>query len=227
MTFLGIETATYAGSVALVDEEHQFALYELDIRRTHSERLLIAIRRVLEDADLTLKDIQGIAVSVGPGSFTGIRIGLSTAKGLCFANDLPLAAVCTLYAMAARFPFSRLQVCTMLDARKKEVYAALYRVETEQPVRVTEPRAVGPAEFLEDLSEPTLFLGSGATLYRQHITEKLGERALFAPADLGRPSSAAVARLGLRMLQEGKHADLYAVEPTYLRMSEAELARRG
>ena len=227
MIVLGIETATYTGSVALVDERHQFALYELGIRRTHSERLLKAIQCILEDTAFTLRDIQGIAVSIGPGSFTGIRIGLSTAKGLCFANNLPLAAVCTLDAMASRFPFSRVPVCPMLDARKKEVYTALYDMKTEQPVPVLNPRVIGPDEFLEDISEPTLFLGNGALLYQERIVRKLGDGALFPPVHLSQPSSAAVARLGLGMLQKGEQANLYEIEPIYLRMSEAQLARRG
>ena len=227
MIILGIETATHAGSVSLVDEERQIALYELDSRRSHSGRLLGAIKRILQDAALTLRDIHGIAVSIGPGSFTGLRIGLSTAKGLCLANEFPLAVVCTLDAMASRFPFSRVPVCPMLDARKKEVYAALYNVEDEEPTRLIEPRAIAPDEFLEGISESAVFLGTGAQLYRQRILEKLRDRALFAPVDLSRPSGAAVARLGLKLLRDGECADLDTIEPTYLRASEAQLARRG
>lgn len=227
MIVLGIETATHAGSVALVDETHQLALRELGILRTHSEWLLGAIRDVLGDAGCTIKEVHGIAVSLGPGSFTGLRIGLSTAKGLCYANDLPLAGVSTLDAMASRFPFCRVPVCPMLDARKREVYAALYDMEAEQPVRLIEPEAAHPVRFLESVGGTTLFLGSGAALYRQHILDRLGDGALFAPAELFHPSAAAVARLGLGMLKQGQRVDVNAIEPTYLRVSEAQLARRG
>ncbi|HSR10897.1 MAG TPA: tRNA (adenosine(37)-N6)-threonylcarbamoyltransferase complex dimerization subunit type 1 TsaB, partial [Thermodesulfobacteriota bacterium] len=133
MIVLALETATLAGSVALVDagdgETGRRIIGEntLSNPETHSARLMPGIDRLLKEASLTIRDIGGIAVSIGPGSFTGLRIGVATAKGLAYALGIPVAGVPTLDALAATRPFSPDPVCPVLDARKKEVYAALFR----------------------------------------------------------------------------------------------------
>ncbi|OLC39098.1 MAG: tRNA (adenosine(37)-N6)-threonylcarbamoyltransferase complex dimerization subunit type 1 TsaB, partial [Candidatus Rokubacteria bacterium 13_1_40CM_4_69_5] len=125
MRVLAVETSTLAGGVALLDGERIRGEYSLDVSATHSERLMPAIDRVLTDAGWTPADLQGLAAAVGPGSFTGLRIGLSAVKGLALALGIPIAAVPTLDAMAASLPFASLPVCPVLDARKGEVYCAL------------------------------------------------------------------------------------------------------
>ncbi|MFH1008077.1 MAG: tRNA (adenosine(37)-N6)-threonylcarbamoyltransferase complex dimerization subunit type 1 TsaB [Candidatus Latescibacterota bacterium] len=222
MLVLGIETATWLGSVALVTESVVIAEYSLNIRRTHSERLMGMIARLLSDADVALEDLDGIAVSIGPGSFTGLRIGLSTAKGLCFANDLPLLAVPTLEAMASRLCFARLEVCPLLDARGQEVYTARYDVSDGGMCATLAPCAIPIDNLLEHISRPTIFSGDGTTIFRAYILDKLGDRAFFAPSDMAHPNAAAVARLGLSSIGQGGCAPIVELEPIYLRRSEAE-----
>src|SRR5262245_21667617 len=127
MRVLAIETSTLAGGVALVDDGRVVAEYALDIAVTHSERVMAAADAIVREARWQPHDVEGLAVSVGPGSFTGLRIGLGTAKGLALSLDVPIAAVPTLDAMAAMLPFAAWPVCPVIAARRDEVYASLYR----------------------------------------------------------------------------------------------------
>lgn len=223
MTILGIETATLVEGLALLDESGVVASSVRRVKKGHAEHLLPTLERMLSDVHLSTGHLDAIAVSIGPGSFTGLRIGLSTAKGLCFAEGIPLIAVPTLEALASRAPFCHLPVCPMLDARKKEVYTALYDTSRGDVQVRMDPRAISPKAFLNALSGPVLFLGEGATVYRDLILEILGERAYFVPPELFQPWAPAVARLGLARLRRGEIADLRETEPLYLRKSEAEL----
>jgi tRNA threonylcarbamoyladenosine biosynthesis protein TsaB len=136
-------------------------------------------------------------------------------------------AVPTLEAMAAQFPHAAHPICPALDARKGEVYAALYDTSTGLPRPLIAPAAVPPAPFLASLSGPVLFAGDGARLYRGEVVAALGEEARFAPSHLDRPSAAAVAVLGLFRLERGETEDLVNAEPIYLRKSEAEIQHEG
>ncbi|HID95818.1 MAG TPA: tRNA (adenosine(37)-N6)-threonylcarbamoyltransferase complex dimerization subunit type 1 TsaB [Candidatus Latescibacteria bacterium] len=217
MRVLGIETTTMTGSVAVVTDSVVAASYLWNVRSVHSERLMVAIERVLSDASIELGGLDGVAVSIGPGSFTGLRIGLSTAKGLCLAAELSLVPVPTLDALASRLLFCTHQVCPMLDARKKQVYACLYDVQNGETRRLSEPVAISPVALLKGISRTTVFLGNGASLYREQIVKALGERASFAPAELNHPDAATVARLGISRLQRGEKVDPESLEPMYLR----------
>lgn len=224
MILLAVETATLFGGVALISDQGVIAEHSLNVRATHSERLMSAVGSLLSEAGVSLKTLDGIAVSIGPGSFTGLRIGLSTAKGLCFANELPLVSVPTLEAMAARIPYARFPVCPVLDARKREVYAALYDLSEGTVRPMWSPRVTPLDRVLAELQGPTLFTGDGVRIFRERISEALGEQARFASSDVAHPSAAAVGGLGLSLLAKGSVADVFSVEPLYLRRSEAELA---
>jgi tRNA threonylcarbamoyladenosine biosynthesis protein TsaB len=205
--------------VALLDDERLVAEYLLDVSVTHSERLLAAVDRVLADARWPPRALGGLAVAVGPGSFTGLRIAVSTVKGLAVALGLPIAAVPTLDAMAAALPWASLPVCPVLDARKGEVYASLYRWDDGAMRREWEYLALPPAALAERLREPTLVVGDGApSIDSPHA------RALPSPRRL--PSPACVGALGLARLRRGETVAAAALTPLYLRPSEAELKRR-
>jgi tRNA threonylcarbamoyladenosine biosynthesis protein TsaB len=167
MRLLAVETSTLAGGVALLDGERLVAEYLLDVGIAHSERLMAAVDRVLSDARWTMRDLAGLAVAVGPGSFTGLRIAVSTVKGLALALGLPIAAVPTLDAMAAAVPWASLPVVAVLDARKGEVYAARYHWEDGAMRRDWEYAALAPEALALRLSEPTLLIGDGAAVVDQ------------------------------------------------------------
>jgi tRNA threonylcarbamoyladenosine biosynthesis protein TsaB len=220
MHVLAVETSSLAGGVALLDDERLVAEYVLDVSVTHSERLLAAVDRVLIDARWTARDLDGVAVAVGPGSFTGLRIAVSTVKGLAVALGVPIAAVPTLDAMAAALPWAALPVCPVLDARKGEVYASRYRWNGVTMRREWEYLALAPEALASRLDEPTLVVGDGAAAVRSAHA-----RAVPAPRRL--PSPACVGVLGLERLRRGETVPAATLAPLYLRPSEAELKRRG
>jgi tRNA threonylcarbamoyladenosine biosynthesis protein TsaB len=219
MRVLAVETSTLAGGAALLDGGLVVGEYTLDVSLTHSERLMGAVDRLLSDAGWTVRDLEGLAVSVGPGSFTGLRIGLSTVKGLALALAIPVAAVPTLDALAALLPFAALPVCPVLDARKREVYASLYRWDGAGMRREWDYLALAPADLARRLDEPVIVLGDAADQVDSPHARRI------RPPRRG-PSPAAVGFLGHQRLAMGDTVAPADLVPIYLRPSEAELKRR-
>jgi tRNA threonylcarbamoyladenosine biosynthesis protein TsaB len=228
---LAVETATQTGSVAIVSGEKLVVEVTLAVGLTHGERLLGAIDRALVDAGVRVTDLGGLSVSSGPGSFTGLRIGLATVKGIAQAHPLPLAAVPTLEALAWNLAAAARPVAAILDAKKGELYGALFAWDEEQLGwrRLIEEGAFAPEDFAERLaaaeSGPVLLLGEGALAYRDVLEARLGKRAQPAPGPAGQPRAAWVGWLGARRIARGEVEDPVTLVPRYLRPSEAELAR--
>ena len=220
-----METATLTGGAALLDGDRVVGEATLSVALQHSERLLATVDRLLADCGWTLGTLDGLAVSVGPGSFTGLRVGLATAKGLAVATGLPVAAVPTLDALAAGLPFADAPVCPLLDARKGEVYVSLYRWEAGRMRRLWEYLALAPAEVARRLRPPVIVLGDGVAPCRPHLAE-LGSGVVEAPPARRLPSAALVAQLGHVRLVDGDVVAADALAPLYLRPSEAELKAR-
>ena len=227
MKLLAVESATLSGGVALLDGDRLLGEITLNIAITHSERLMSAVDRLLADCGLAPADLGGLAVSVGPGSFTGLRVGLATVKALAMALDLPVAPVPTLDALASRLPFADAPVCPILDARKGEVYLSLYRWRGDSMAREWDYLALAPEAAAARLEPPVILLGDGVEACRPWL-DRLGAGARVAPAAQRLPSAAAVAGLGLAVLAGGGGVSAEALAPLYLRPSEAELkSRRG
>ncbi len=224
MYILGIETSTKTGSVAVASRDGIIVHYSLNIEVTHSERLMATVDRVLADSGLTITDMGGFAVAIGPGSFTGLRIGLAAVKGLALVTGRPVAAVPTLKALAWSLPYAAYLICPMLDARKKEVYAATYRFEGADLVQVMAEAVIPLASLADRISETTIFTGEASQLFRAEIMDRLGDRALFAPLSAILPSAAVVAKIGREMINRGMQADPDSLTPMYIRRPEAEVA---
>ncbi|HNU71732.1 MAG TPA: tRNA (adenosine(37)-N6)-threonylcarbamoyltransferase complex dimerization subunit type 1 TsaB [Thermodesulfobacteriota bacterium] len=229
MNVLGIETATQTGGIAIANEKGLLSEYSLCVGATHSGRLLPALDYVLKNSGLSLHEIDVLAVSLGPGSFTGLRIGICTAKGLALAAGKPITGIYTLDALVDVYRGTDAIVCPMLDARKKEVYTAAYRTSRIGELQVLQPpRAVAPERFLKSLHEDSvLFLGEGSVLYRALIEQALGSRAVFAPAHLNQPRAAAIALLGLSQAKKGNFLSASSLTPLYVRPSDAEMTREN
>jgi tRNA threonylcarbamoyladenosine biosynthesis protein TsaB len=224
MKILAIETSTMLGGVAVADEKTGLiSETKLNVKTTHSERLMTVIDFTLKESMLSLEDMDAFAVSIGPGSFTGLRIGLSTAKGLSYASGKPLITVPTLEAFAWNFPFSGNPVCLMLDARRKEVYTAVYSWKGNGFDKIVEELSVKPEEILKNLQGTVIFAGEGVLLYKELIKEIMKERALFAPADKMVPSPSNVAMLGISKALNREYTDPAEAVPFYIRRSEAEV----
>jgi tRNA threonylcarbamoyladenosine biosynthesis protein TsaB len=219
---LAIDTATPVGSVALEGEGRIVALRTFDAPREQSKRLFGQIDGVLADAGAGRGDLEAIAVTVGPGSFTGLRIGLSAAKGLCFGLELPLIPLSTLDVLAARLMWCVRPVGVWLDARRGEVYGAAYDTSQGRVHRVTEPTAAPPEALLAQWGlTDVLFTGDGAERWAELIDAQPG--ALLAPAPARRPCADVAAWLAR---SAGEPVDAALVEPDYLRTPHFEPATR-
>ena len=220
MRVLAVDTSTMAGGVALLEGERVIGESLLDVRTTHSERLMMAVDRSLADAGWGPSSLDGLAVAIGPGSFTGLRIGVAAVKGLALALDRPIAGVPTLDAMAAGLPWASQPVCAILDARRDEVYAALYRWDGVSMRREWDYVALSPAALAARLSEPVIGVGDGAARVSSPWL------SLARPIRRG-PAAAQVGWLASERLRRGDVVGAAEIVPLYLRPSEAELKRRA
>lgn len=215
------------GGIALMDSEAGLlAETRLNVKSTHSERLMISIDHTLGQAGLATGDLGALVAATGPGSFTGLRIALSTVKGLSFATGVPVIGVPTLEAYAWSLPHCRWPVCPMLDARKKEVYAGVFNLTDDSTMERLLPEApVRPKRLAEQLRnyERIMLMGQGADLYRSEFAKALGKSAMFAPPHLMVPSPSALAYAGLQKALKGEFEDPATLAPLYIRKSEAEL----
>jgi tRNA threonylcarbamoyladenosine biosynthesis protein TsaB len=227
MRVLALETATLAGSAALLEGGQVVGQLALNIALTHSERLMAMVDQLLQDCRWETGDLEGLAVSVGPGSFTGLRVGVATAKGLALGLGLPVAAVPTLDALAGNLPFADAPVCPVLDARKGEVYLCLYRWVGDGFERQWEYLALAPRRAAERLAAagPAILLGDGVATCLPFLSE-LGAELRLAPPSHSMPSAALVGQLGHAMIKAGLAVGADALTPLYLRPSEAELKAR-
>jgi len=228
MKILGIETSTLMVGVAILDKGGLVAEYRFEVTRSRSERLMPMIDRLLTDAQMTPQDLEGLAISMGPGSFTGLRVGLSTAKGLAFALGLPVVGVPTLEVLAAPLAAGRCTypICPMLDAKRQEVYAALFSADSEGGLKkMMENEAISPMKLSDQLAErcePILFLGTGALLYEDEIKKRLGDFAIFVSRLDPYPSPSMVATLGMKRLVSGRGDDRLSLKPLYLSRFQAK-----
>jgi tRNA threonylcarbamoyladenosine biosynthesis protein TsaB len=227
MKVLGVDTATAGGGVGIIDDERVLAEYTFEAGDTPSAGLIPAIQAVLDQAGIDLAAIDAIAVSLGPGSFTGVRVGLSAVKGLSLAGGMPVLGVPTLDALASQLSRTSHLICPLIDARKGEVYAALYKQgEGGGLERLTPYQVLSPHALLAQISlQETIFLGDGVEVYQELIKGQLGERSFFAPAELSFLKGQTVAALGLERIKGGERDDVASLVPLYVRPSEAELKR--
>ncbi|MFQ5789381.1 MAG: tRNA (adenosine(37)-N6)-threonylcarbamoyltransferase complex dimerization subunit type 1 TsaB [Acidobacteriota bacterium] len=225
MQILAIDTTSRAGSIALLQGEELRGLIGFARALGHAETLLPTVKHLLNELDLRISDLDAFSVSVGPGSFTGLRVGIATAEGLAFATGRRAVGVSALEATAYRYRFCSGLVASFLDAGRGEVFGALYGSDGQRLEAVSEPVCEDPRIFLDCLpQEPILLAGSGTVTF-QKLLHAVPGRRLSVP----QPSpflAEDVARIGLRLHEEGKAASLGGLEAIYLRASDAERARQ-
>ena len=226
MFVLGIEAATPVASVAVATDGKILAERMVNNQRTHSVNLLPMIRDTLLDCGVDKQELSGIAVSIGPGSFTGLRIGMSTAKTLAQVLNLPVVGIPTLDVLA--YPLSGLTglICPVLNARKSELYAALYVWDKGQQICYKPAFAAGVkqlAELLLPYKQQVTFLGDGLPQYKSELSNLMGALARFAPECASFPRGAVVAEIGLARISAGHSESPMSLLPKYVRRSEAEI----
>ena len=217
MNILAIETSTTLLGVALVDEQRVLGSYELLAERAHAVELPQAVTRVLKSAGIALEQVDGLAIDIGPGSFTGLRIGVAFVKALAFRLKKPVVGVPSLDVMAANLLFAPHLVCPVVDAKQKKLYAALYRTTDGRLAKQSDYHLLTVEELIPMLKDgPVLFLGDGIPLYREQLAQALGERACFAAPDVWCPRVATLGRLGLERLHAGQKDNPSTLVPMYL-----------
>lgn len=229
MKILGIESSSLVASIAIVEDENILAEYTVNFKKTHSQTLLPMLDEVMRMLGMELQEIDAIAVSGGPGSFTGLRIGAATAKGLGFALQKPLIHVPTLDATAYNLCGSDALICPIMDARRNQVYNGLYYCDRDLKV-ICAQRAVDMHELILELNargERVIFLGDGVPVYQKMIENEITIPYTFAMAHQNRQRAASVASLGLCYARENKMVSASDFAPNYLRKSQAERERRG
>ncbi len=228
MKILGIESAALTASAAVWEDGLLAAEYTVTHKKTHSQTLLPMIDEICRMTEQDRKSFDAVAVSAGPGSFTGLRIGFATAKGLGLAWEIPLVCVPTLDAMAYQCFDAGSLICPVLDARRDQVFNGLYRWEKGEFKIVCPSRILGMEELIADLGErglPVLFLGDAVPVHEERIRRDLAVPYLFAPATLNRQRAGAVAALGAAMYARGEYEEAWQAAPEYLRLSQAERVR--
>ena len=232
MKVLAIDSSGLVATVAVVEDNELLAEYTTNYKKTHSQTLLPMLEHVKEMIDLDLNTIDYLAVAAGPGSFTGLRIGSATVKGLGLALNKPVVEVPTLEGLAYNLCGTNHLVCPLMDARRNQVYTGIYEFEavdcTWEMRTIKEQCAVDIAEIIEACNRqgrPVIFLGDGVPVYEAKIAELCQVPYTFAPAGMNRQRAAAVASLAVKYAKEGKVVSAAEHAPEYLRKSQAERER--
>lgn len=228
MKILGIDSSGIVASAAIADEKNIIAEFTVNNKQTHSQTLLPMIDMVVKMSGVKLEEVDAIAVAAGPGSFTGLRIGSSTAKGLGLALKKPIVPIPTLDGLAYRLAATDGIICPIMDARRNQVYTAIYRMEDGELRRLSEQKAVDIHEIMEELEkydEKVTFLGDGVDVHRQTIVAEFKGKCYFAPEHMAKQSAGAVAALGIVYFGQGKTETAAEHKPIYLRKSQAERER--
>lgn len=228
MKLLALDSSGLVAGVAIMDESHVIAEYTLNFKKTHSQTLLPMLDELVSMIGLDMKELDAIAVAGGPGSFTGLRIGSATAKGLGLSIGKPLVSVPTLEGLACNLYGYQGLICPMMDARRQQVYTGIYQW-TDGAFRIIEDQQAVPVEEIlakcNALGQPVIFLGDGIPVYRDMIEELVTVAHEYAPAHLNRQRAAAVGIRAFQMIAEGRTCTAAEHEPVYLRKSQAERER--
>ncbi|HHU73583.1 MAG TPA: tRNA (adenosine(37)-N6)-threonylcarbamoyltransferase complex dimerization subunit type 1 TsaB [Clostridiales bacterium] len=228
MKVLAIDSSGLVATVGIVTEEVVLAEYTVNFKKTHSQTLLPMMNEIVEMVDFDLKDADGIAITSGPGSFTGLRIGAATAKGLGLALNKPIIPVPTLEGLAYNLCGTNQLVCPMMDARRNQVYTALYDF-VGQDINIIENQKAVPVEEMmdqiNDLGREVIFLGDGSSAYSEIIHKNTKVKFSFAPLHLNRHRAGSVGALGIQYYKENKFVTASEFAPIYLRLSQAERER--
>ncbi|MCI5893308.1 MAG: tRNA (adenosine(37)-N6)-threonylcarbamoyltransferase complex dimerization subunit type 1 TsaB [Clostridiales bacterium] len=228
MLIFGLDTCCMPATAALCDDEKLVAEFVLNCGKTHSQKIMPQIENMLAGLGIVCSDIDCFAAANGPGSFTGVRIGAATLKAMAHAFDKPCVTVSTLMALAQNVMYFPGIICPILDARRNQVYTAMFEGGKDGLGRMTEDAAMGLDELLTELKakdREVLFLGDGIFVHRDRIISELGDKANFAPPNLNMNMAGSVAFLGMQAFKRGETKKYSEVVPSYIRLSQAERER--
>ncbi len=223
MTVLGIDTSGKLSSAALITGEKVLSEHFLPPGVTPSQGLLSAIDELLQAAACNPSQLDLIALAIGPGSFTSLRVGVSIVKGLAWVHNKPVVGINTLDALAQRSAGCPDLICPLLNAQQGQVYTALYRWQDKKLLKLSEDLLISPADLAAMIGERVYFLGAGLAVYQEQLQTALGELADFADSEFYYPQGAVIARLGSRRFKLGQATSPLALTPYYIRRPAAEV----
>ena len=231
MKMLGLDSSGGVAGIAIVEDDLLLAEYNVNYKKTHSQTLLPMLDEVRKMIELDMSTIDAIAVAGGPGSFTGLRIGSATAKGMGLALKKPLIHIPTLEGLAYNLCHTSAIVCPIMDARRRQVYTGIYKFEGNKLIVLEDQMAISIEELGEKLrayDEEVIFLGDGVPVFKNDLVENIlaGRNISFAPAHMNRQSAAALGTLAIQYFEEGKTETAAEHQPDYLRVSQAERERK-
>jgi tRNA threonylcarbamoyladenosine biosynthesis protein TsaB len=228
MLLLGLDTSTSCGSIAVVDGNRPLGEWNLNVPRTHAGRLLPGVQYLLGETGLKIEQIDGFAVTMGPGSFTGLRIALTTAKTLSLVTGKPLMGIPTLDVLVENVPYATGLICPALDARKGEIFAALYRRDSAGGTtdRLTDYLSVPPDALREMIQGPVLMLGDAVPVYGEDLQKGCSHKITFASPEYCFPRASHLCRLAMKKLSQEGATHPRDLQALYARASDAELNRK-
>lgn len=228
MRILALDSSGLVASAALVEDNVTVAEYTINYKKTHSQTLLPMLDEIRRMTELDLQTVDAIAIASGPGSFTGLRIGSATAKGLGFVLDIPIIPVPTVDSLAYNLYGSEKLICPLMDARRNQVYTGLYTFEGGELITIQPQCAVDISEIISrinSMGRDVIFLGDGVPIYMEKLEELVRTGFYLAPACCNRQRAACVAALGEKLYEQGKFQSAAEHAPDYLRLSQAERER--
>ncbi len=226
MIILSIDSSTPVAGIAVSDGNKLLGEVMINTKNTHSEKLMPMVQQLLSDLQMTIQQIEAVAVTCGPGSFTGLRIGMATAKGMVQGGKKQLIAVPTLDCLAQNLLHYPGVICPIMNAQKRQVYTAIYRSGETNLERLSDYQAIEAdklAEQLLEMNETVWFVGDGVEAFADVFAEKLGDKCHFADGSNVLPRAGALAMLANDRVEQGQFDDLYQAELIYIRKSEAEV----
>lgn len=224
MKVLSLDSSTQCATCAILEDDKLLGEISFNYKKQHSVVLMPMVQNLLKNSGCDIDDIDGFVVSKGPGSFTGLRIGMAVVKGLSQGSNKPFVSVSTLDSLANNMAFSDGLICPIMDALRSNVYTAVYKFSNNQLERLTEYMAISIDELISLLKEHddmVTFIGDGVPIFKEKLSAELSS-VRYAPAHLNIASSASLARIGIDLLKNGANDDIYTSSPIYLRKSQAE-----
>ena len=225
MKILALDSSGMVATVAILEDNLLIAEYTTNYKKTHSQTLVPMLDQMSQMIELDMKTVTAIAVAAGPGSFTGLRIGSATAKGLGLALKIPVISVPTVEALAYNLYGTKAVICPIMDARRDQVYTGIYEWNSDNLVVLKDQCAVPMEEIIDELNKigkDVIFIGDGIPVFAETICSQMKVKYSFAPTHLCRQRAGAVGALAMKYYQEGRYENAAEHQPKYLRLSQAE-----
>ncbi len=225
MKVLAVDTSSAVAAAAVMEDGKLLGEYSINHKKTHSQKLMPMIRELLKSLELTPSHMDVFAASIGPGSFTGLRIGVTTIKAMAYAAGKPVAGINTLDALAYNIPLAEALVCPIMDARNSQVFTAVYSTEKGEPEKLTDYMGIPVMELISIIrqkNKKVIFLGDGVEIHKDLLQRELGSSCMFSPVSLNMQRASSVAQIAFKHAEKGFLQSSFDLVPFYLRKSQAE-----